>query len=812
MAEALVTFLRQTLPDGLAEYLEVHMNHLENANFDAIFRDPYCQKLLGHDGTQSAYGTSKAWNDYIFENLEFFQPWNDDYLTGNVLGSPQYKEHFLLIVALAALGAFLQSNVTGPPLPFSSAKILLPRNISDDVKAVKLVRQKLLKSFEVDGESPYRLTPQIELLAFADTILTCPPVAKLLPASRWARLRTDFLQQRILSGISPILEKSIYEGISEVKSLILSKDSKDIYVPFLLEVATIHTHHGHDKLAKEVLQEATTERHFEHAITGMLGKRTKFQQKDTSQLVLLAKSSKADVDARSSIAASNSGNEQTHEKHALPQSVDLNDDTLLEKISFTKPSNGTNNGEANLVAPPQVIQDENALPPSLAALDPEKQPQLNPLDSIILLSEAASITNTNPADGLTREETAPYATRVLEGGSSNWQVYTQGLLLRSRIEGYKSRTVERGLLQLQALVDQVIADTGSIEDTDSLSKPATFLPRATEKESAPAGQRLLYVYALCSPTRWDLEAELAARWVSLGGLRSALDIYERLEMWPEAALCWAATDRDDKARKIVRKQLFHATSGADEDADEETETWSGAARDPPPSDAPRMYCILGDIDKDPDMYEKAWTVSHERYSRAQRSLGRHYYTLKDHAKASLAYSKSLQVKALDHGSWFALGCALLELDQFKRAVEAFTRAVQIEHDDAESWSNMAAALLQLPPGESPIELKDDAQTEQDVDEDDNVSFCSGLVVMHRMPADNTLRLERRTHKRTAKPHSRLSSKPPVSSQKTTVSGITSSLSPHRSNHHPGLICSHPKPASSTSALPSTAKNASTSQS
>jgi tetratricopeptide (TPR) repeat protein len=89
----------------------------------------------------------------------------------------------------------------------------------------------------------------------------------------------------------------------------------------------------------------------------------------------------------------------------------------------------------------------------------------------------------------------------------------------------------------------------------------------------------------------------------------------------------------------------------------------------------------------------------------------------------------LQVKALDHGSWFALGCALLELDQFKRAVEAFTRAVQIDHDDAESWSNMAAALLQLPPGESPIELEEDAQAGRDVDEDETVSSCGVLVIL-----------------------------------------------------------------------------------
>src|SRR5204862_7704432 len=139
-------------------------------------------------------------------------------------------------------------------------------------------------------------------------------------------------------------------------------------------------------------------------------------------------------------------------------------------------------------APSRQLQDSSTLPPSLAALDPSSQAMLQPLDSIILLLLASTITNTDPADGLTREETLPYATRVLEGGSSNWQVYTQALLLRSRIEGYRSRTIERGLLQLQALVDQVIADTANgeqaTEGQDGESAANTFLPKAKESESA----------------------------------------------------------------------------------------------------------------------------------------------------------------------------------------------------------------------------------------------------------------------------------------------------------------------------------------
>jgi len=46
----------------------------------------------------------------------------------------------------------------------------------------------------------------------------------------------------------------------------------------------------------------------------------------------------------------------------------------------------------------------------------------------------------------------PYITAVLEK-SNNWLVYSQALLLRSRNELDKTKTKERSVLQVQALID-----------------------------------------------------------------------------------------------------------------------------------------------------------------------------------------------------------------------------------------------------------------------------------------------------------------------------------------------------------------------
>ncbi|RJE27207.1 hypothetical protein PHISCL_00448 [Aspergillus sclerotialis] len=251
---------------------------------------------------------------------------------------------------------------------------------------------------------------------------------------------------------------------------------------------------------------------------------------------------------------------------------------------------------------------------------------------------------------------------------------------------------------MQALVDQIIADTATADTdaTESVEAPTTFLPRPEKSESASAAERLEYIWLLSFSTRWDLEAELASRWVDLGGLRTALEIYERLQLWAEAALCYAATEREEKAKHIIRRQLYEPTN---KDAEEEDQKFDGPELSPLPADAPRLFCILGDIDTHPAMYERAWEVSNKRYARAQRSLARHYLSSKPPAleKAEDAYRKSLHINRLNHGAWFALGCVQLELQKFEDAIDSFTRTVQLEDNDAEAWSNLAAAVLRAPP-------------------------------------------------------------------------------------------------------------------
>ncbi|MCJ1463140.1 hypothetical protein MMC07_001745 [Pseudocyphellaria aurata] len=660
---------------------------LNEGDFYSILASSSARFIFGHhddddDGVPSSLSWQSCggdWNAFLYRRAS--------HLLDQSVQDLVLREN-LFHIGVAALNAFLQANVTGPPLSWASTDLILPQALRGDADQLKRLERQLILDLSIDGETVYQLTPRVEIFCLAKCLLHHPKIVGEDAFYVWGRLRVNSWHQRMLNENVDSLQQNIYDDLDIVHQSILNQTSK-IKAQFLIERATIHIQYGFDMRASEDLKSAARETQLEFALTGRLGKRTKFQQNQLSQLVVLAKSAPEETSEDDSTHRKipNYANQRLDvdksESSSKPINLDLNDDTLLEAISFSKEPQAS------------AIANDETLPLALKSLDPTDQPALMPLDSIILLAIASSITNTSPQDGLTREETLPYATRVLVGGSTNWQVYTQALLVRSRIEGYRSRTVERGVLQLQAVVDQVIAETtvnNPSVASDSLqaseeSISTTFLPRPKASESAPVSERLLYIHQLASPTRWKLEAELADRWVSLGSLRTALEIYERLQMWAEVALCWAASDREDEARKILRKQLYEPSSTGQE--------LKPTERVPLPADAPRLFCILGDMEKSPTAYDRAWEVSKSRYSRAQRSLGRHYLAVHNLTKAGEAYEKSLKISPHNHSAWFALGSVRLQLEDWTGAVDAFGKAIQIEDKDAESWSNLAVALLKL---------------------------------------------------------------------------------------------------------------------
>ncbi|ORX47455.1 TPR-like protein [Hesseltinella vesiculosa] len=518
-------------------------------------------------------------------------------------------QYSLFLTAVAALNVFVQINWTGPLVDQTIFGLL---NI-DDEDQQRSLHQQLLSDLSVDSEPVYHLVEQLGYLAIALSVLKRLG-SSLLTVDFWAR-RATFIQQQLLDECTGTLQDRLEELTKTSAQRMQLDQDRSLRVRHELETALIYSYFGQDKDAFDKMKQAQQSSGFQWSLTGALGKRTKFQTFDVTQLVILAESEQSTDNKE--MAGSAAGND-TSEEAPRPETLDLNDDTLLEKIAFTSEKDAD-----------------------------KRQGNLQVIDQCLLLAFCMNVKNTNPDHGLTIEEMVPYVTRVLEN-ANNWMVHTMGLLLRSRLEAHKSRTVERSALQLQALVDQIKLDEHK------------------EDGVAGASDRLSHFYDLLLPSKWEMERELARRFVSLGVLRSALEIFERLEMWEDVVSCYQLLEQAAKAKQVVQNLL----------------------NDDPNS--PKLWCIMGDLDGDPVLWQKSWDLSGQRYARAMRSLGAYYFKKDDHNKCIECYDKALSINPLFEGSWYVMGCAAMLVERWDVGVRAFQRVVNLDNEQAEAWNNLAS--------------------------------------------------------------------------------------------------------------------------
>ncbi|KAG4422017.1 hypothetical protein IFR04_004876 [Cadophora malorum] len=665
--------------DALLFNFESLKDHSELSEVVSQYLDGNYKAVLRHAASQTLYGK-------LVDTISLPRPEQDAALQKSGFDSETGAVQ-VLIAGLAAFNAFLQANVTGPPLDFGD---VFPAG-GDAFK------EQCLRSLDIDGVSVYQYIPYVELFCFARFIFTTyfpRLVGGEYRDSKWMRLRINAYHQRLLSGVSgarlsesTVLQDAIDKDLKALDDEILGDKSTyptEAKVQFLLEKAQVYILQGLDLKARENVKLAKTVSGFSYALTGALGKRTKFQQNDLSQLVVFAKSSDSDVSAEA-LSKDLKESQISNRDSTKPEALQLNDDTLLESIEFTTDK-----------------VDPTNLPSELAGLQPNEQPQLKPLDQITLLTEATIKDTFLPLDKLNSEEILPFALRVLSDKPTNWQIYTQALLVRSRIESHRSRTQERSILQLQVIVDQIIADTQEEPSSEAGDIPeirvTQFMPRAKASESAPIAERLRYIYQLNTPTRWELETELAYAWSGAGSFVSALEIFKRLKLWAEVALCYHTVGQEDKARQVIRRQLYFSTKGSDMDKfhidapELITENWEGEMR-PTPAHAPRLWCILGDLENDPACWLRAWEISKRRYARAQRSLGEYYVKAGKLEEARDAYMQATVVNRQNNDSWSRLGDLDLRVGNWDGAIIAFQQSIMIDDTDAKTYSNLGSALL-----------------------------------------------------------------------------------------------------------------------
>lgn len=347
--------------------------------------------------------------------------------------------------------------------------------------------------------------------------------------------------------------------------------------------------------------------------SGAMGKRTKFQEKETSQLYI-----KLSREAGDDLVQSNQGSPLNH-----PKNVSLEDELLLSKVKFV-----------------EAVEKHDE---SKVFLDYEEE--------LILLASTCHLRRMGSYDSeeefSSSEELITLLDFLIER-SRLWVVRFEALYLRSLVQRKHRKRIERSMVQLNHLVDAF-----------------------KEFDRSSLTLNIKFVYASMLTPRWLVQKSLADVLSSMGCIKSALDIYLELGTWEDMVSCYTILDRRDKAEEVVRQQISNR------------------------GETPYLLCLLGDATQDVSLYEKAWEMSGQKYSRAKRDLGNYYFKKKDYVTCKEHYLASLSINSLQIPVWQRLAFAALDTEDYQLSVRAYRRFVEFEPDVFEAWNNMAKAYIKL---------------------------------------------------------------------------------------------------------------------
>lgn len=658
-------------------------------------------------------------------------------------------------LASAALAAFVQLNWTGPAVPedirpanllrWANPSAFPPRSVQDNDEAEATssaelearLRSQALDSLTCEGEPAYHLCEQpIYLVIALDVLKTLSrnlPVQEQPESLPWWTLRAASIHNRILDTAVPLpgsvlapvdalLEKLASRAASASADATSGPSSLGaLHARLLLERGLALSRVGQDKEANEYFVKAGQASGLKYELTGALGKKTKFQKEEKTILVVLAEST-GEVEGEDGEAKNGAGEGEeaallegedevaplpstgwkaapaSGQRSDLPANYQLNDDTLLEQTRFTS----------------------NSSSESISHRDPANQPPLAPLDQAVLLALSLAIRNAAPEHGLTTSQISAFVARVAQH-PRNWSVYTMALLLRSRLEATRTRTAERAVLQLQALLDQM-------PTSDSTSQ-----------------ERLRYFYQLDLPPKWELQAELAKRYATLGVLRSALEIFEKIELWEEVVHMLGSMGRQEEGIEVIQDLLSGKKVEASQaivsrkSASSSSATTASVTSMLNTARQAKLWCLLGDLQpaQAEAHYTKAWELSGRRSARAARSLGGLYFSqaLPDYGLVVSWLHRALKISSLMARSWFMLGCAYMRREEWGKAARSFRRTTAIDEEDGEAWNNLASCYLRMVTGATVEDIEADDPEMEEQGHEENESDGSGNE------SDRTLRTD-----------------------------------------------------------------------
>ena len=418
------------------------------------------------------------------------------------------------------MSMYMQANYSGPELEktFVSISDIFPFKWFQTSEDRLAVYRDALHSLDIDGEEPYELMKYPLLLSCAESILSVLlSTVSQQDLVMWIQLwcyRCDVVHHRCLLGNpSPTLHKQIRELQESVEKEVLLRVNTDetwqwLLIRVLIEEGLFYLYTFETEKANPFFRKAMEYSGLEYEVTGVKGRRTKFQTFDTAQLIVYANSKR--------------------DENVITTATDVSSIPELIKLDDIDKDN---------------ILLESILVNADTAEHLKTQSKLSVMDQIIIQCLCMDIKNNNPKYGLITEQMSSYITRIL-AHPLNWTVYSYSLLLKSYVEYENTRTKERAILQLQVLVDQL-----SNETTPLLSN------KKENQSNAPVWERLMYLYSTGFPPFWEMKKQLAQHYFDYGVILTALNIFKELQLYDDVVNCLEIVGRKEEAIQILQDRI-----------------------------------------------------------------------------------------------------------------------------------------------------------------------------------------------------------------------------------------------------------------
>ena len=320
-----------------------------------------------------------------------------------------------------------------------------------------------------------------EFLCLSYSILNSISSSNLIE-SIW-KIRVLMIKQLIIGYPCQILFQSISDEIDKLKVYLepfieaaeTEEEERECLTFVYLELSQIYLWYRHVQVSNDYLSKALHQAKIEVNLSARMGRRTKYQVR--SKALLCVEVKRDTVQTPSEIRAERGFNA----RELAPKNVRLSDDTLLSKIIF----------EEEMPYLELTCEDE----------------------AVICGMVEHRIKSSCSSDVLNKEQASAYLDYLIERGKI-WTVIYKSLFMRCLNERDSRRTLERAMTQLETLTDNIKV-----------------------KSNYDCNLKMILFFSIMPDPIWTIEKAWADVLFSLGATKSALDVYDRLELWELTVSC-----------------------------------------------------------------------------------------------------------------------------------------------------------------------------------------------------------------------------------------------------------------------------------